>query len=206
MKPNIERLEKLYNHMVRGKLGHVARNLKSLLIITRLTKQPRNLMQNLIIKNHFDSLFKGRDRITANVDGFECMLVSIADEYNGVLNHGDYNGYVALPENHPAIGRHYNVVSELYNIHVHGGLTFSQHITDEKGKIISTIFGFDTLHYGDGPHLDKKWCLNETLKLAHQFKKINRFNHHLFVFKFYIKKIWAYLEEFCFNVKSIKIS
>lgn len=101
---------------------------------------------------------------------------------------GYANGYVAVPPGHPLHGKHYDEANEV--IDIHGGLTFS-----DSAEVIKTdgwgdetecigftnldeipkdywIFGFDTLHFGDGPHLDRQWCINETNDLLKQLLEI----------------------------------
>ena len=34
------------------------------------------------------------------------------------------------------------------------------------------VFGFDTMHYDDGPHLDRDWCINETKDLLKQLQEL----------------------------------
>lgn len=85
------------------------------------------------------------------------------------------NGYVGVPEGHPAYGKHYD---EMYDkIDVHGGLTFSEHYDDVKDFPKSMrgmwIFGFDTCHYGDTP---QKWTIEavqaETERLRDQLENM----------------------------------
>ncbi len=63
-------------------------------------------------------------------------------------------GYVGVPLAHPHYGRHYDD-SGLYDISVHGGLTFS---SSEIGKypVESDLhwFGFDCAHLGDAKDPD----------------------------------------------------
>ena len=103
---------------------------------------------------------------------------------------GYANGYVAVPSSHPLYGADYNRANKL--IDIHGGLTFSNALKDifigEWGTGIECIdfdnfneipkdywiFGFDTLHFQDGPHLDREWCIKETNNLKEQLENIKR--------------------------------
>ena len=54
------------------------------------------------------------------------------------------NGYVLIPEGHPLHGTHYNNI----NVDVHGGLTFSELVTEEMLE----IFNLEKEDIG-------KWCV-----------------------------------------------
>lgn len=97
---------------------------------------------------------------------------------------GYANGYVAIPPSNPYYGKSY--MDDLCEkIEVHGGLTFSDQINrlkEEWGEDVECIdfdslkdipdgywvFGFDTMHYMDGPQLDREWCINEAKSLMNQ--------------------------------------
>lgn len=104
---------------------------------------------------------------------------------NTLITCGYANGYVAIPPEHKLYGKDYYTVDEL--VDVHGGLTYGKPVTDCKNwKDIEPIgfesineipddyfvFGFDTMHFQDGPHLNKKWCIYETLSLMEQLEKM----------------------------------
>ena len=59
-------------------------------------------------------------------------------------------GYVAVPEEHALYGKDY---SDMYDIIVHGGLTYSKTERDDTYPMILaqkvTWFGFDAVHSGD---------------------------------------------------------
>lgn len=98
------------------------------------------------------------------------------------LSCGYANGYVAVPPEHSMYGKHYDEV----DVSIHGGLTFSEKKPDINNpkwwenveKLGFTedipedywIFGFDTCHYQDGPHLDRDWCIAETNGLKQQLE------------------------------------
>ena len=85
-------------------------------------------------------------------------------------------------------GRDYNFANDY--VEVHGGLTFGAMMEeikadgwrdDTEGINIDKfddlpkdywVFGFDTMHYDDGPHLDREWCINETKDLMKQLENI----------------------------------
>lgn len=99
---------------------------------------------------------------------------------------GYANGYVAVPPGHPLHGFHYDEANKV--IDIHGGLTFSKSVEEINGdgwrddiECIGFdnfdeipkdywVFGFDTLHHCDGPHLDRQWCINETKDLLKQLQ------------------------------------
>ena len=101
---------------------------------------------------------------------------------------GYANGYVAVPPGHPLHGKHYDEANNVINIH--GGLTFGEPIEEIKAdgwrndtECIDFdnfdeipkdywVFGFDTMHYDDGPHLDRDWCINETKDLLKQLNEL----------------------------------
>lgn len=67
---------------------------------------------------------------------------------------GHLCGYVAVPPEHPAHGKHYGVVEP--HVHVHGGLTFSERCVGlvchvpKPGEVDDVWwFGFDCNHYND---------------------------------------------------------
>lgn len=88
--------------------------------------------------------------------------------------YGTHNGYIAVPHNHPWHGKHYNEINEMLPMYIHGGLTFSEYLTEENSplkendwkQIIPTrpeiskellssfnywVIGFDTAHSNDTP-------------------------------------------------------
>jgi len=101
---------------------------------------------------------------------------------NPLLSCGYANGYVAVPPEHPMYGKGYDEV----NVSIHGGLTFSEKKSNINNpewwenveKLGFTedvpedywVFGFDTCHYEDGPHLDRDWCIEETNDLKQQLE------------------------------------
>ena len=104
------------------------------------------------------------------------------------VNVGYANGYVAVPPEHPLYGKDYDTANEY--ISIHGGLTFAARVDEIKhdGWRVNTeginiakfddlpkdywIFGFDTMHFNDGPHHDREWCINETKNLMEQLENI----------------------------------
>lgn len=89
-------------------------------------------------------------------------------------DHGWGNGYVIIFKGHPMYGKHYNDINE--NIYVHGGLTFSSHISemenftgysDEEIKD-GWIIGFDTAHLHDNTY---NWPKREVLKETERLRK-----------------------------------
>lgn len=101
---------------------------------------------------------------------------------------GYANGYVAVPPGHPLHGKHYDEANEV--IDIHGGLTFSESVEEIKAdgwrdetECIGFdnfddipkdywVFGFDTMHYNDGSHLNREWCIKETKNLLEQLQKL----------------------------------
>ena len=102
---------------------------------------------------------------------------------------GYANGYVAVSPDHPLHGIDYDRVYDMTDISVWGGLTFSETaehcrawnsdciemIDDGKFEDIPAdwwVFGFDTMHFGDGPHHDREWVISETRNLQMQLESI----------------------------------
>ena len=111
-----------------------------------------------------------------------------SDALHGLRDNVGYaNGYVAVPPEHPLHGVNYNDVD---NIEVHGGLTFSNSMEEIKAdgwhddtECIGFdsfddipqdywVFGFDTMHYDDGPFHNREWCIEETKGLMEQLENI----------------------------------
>jgi hypothetical protein len=96
-------------------------------------------------------------------------LASILGHRPSIDDRGLYNGYVIVCQGHPYFGLPYDD-ERLHEIHVHGGLTFSQ---EHNGNPDFWVFGFDTAHFGDTP---ERWTfdavLQETLRLRQQFADV----------------------------------
>ncbi len=92
--------------------------------------------------------------------------------------HGWGNGYVLIDSTHPYFGKEYN---EIEDIEVHGGLTYSEQMTDkmaelfglEKSDIRMWCFGFDTVHFGDNEvNCSEQFVREETERLKEQLIRI----------------------------------
>ena len=85
-----------------------------------------------------------------------------------------YNGYVILPKEHELADKFYGDFEEDYDLKVHGGITFSDYLSEimdledmdiEDGYVL----GFDCNHAGDNPaHCDQGYVENECKKLIDQ--------------------------------------
>ena len=95
---------------------------------------------------------------------------------------GEYNGYVAVPPEHPLYGKGYDE-PEVDNLDVHGGVTFadtadklpptSEYLDHKEPPRDWWVFGFDTCHHDDNP--DKWNCktvASETRKLQAQLENL----------------------------------
>lgn len=95
---------------------------------------------------------------------------------------GEYNGYVAVPPEHPLYGKG-DSAEEVEALDVHGGVTYTGKIEHlpYPSKLLDHkeiprdwwVFGFDTCHYGDNP--DKWNCktvASETRKLQAQLENL----------------------------------
>jgi hypothetical protein len=84
---------------------------------------------------------------------------------NESIGHGWGNGYVRIAEGHKYHGNTYDDI----DVSVHGGLTFSEHITNNDKWSDGFWVGFDTAHSGDNL---QKWpvdrVLEETMSLFKQ--------------------------------------
>jgi len=119
------------------------------------------------------------DRVDFEYAGLRCEVL------RGPM--GSFNGYVSVPERHPAYGIDYmNFEHPVSNLDVHGGITYSG--THEDGK--SWTFGFDTAHYLDltpldmslvvrgiidnkyGEYRNLQYVVEETVKLARQLSEL----------------------------------
>ena len=85
------------------------------------------------------------------------MIISIIREINWLpkhIIHGEANGYCIVDKNHPIFGKSF---WELEFIKVHGGITFSELLTEDLcnqfeislDNIGKWCVGFDTCHLGD---------------------------------------------------------
>lgn len=94
---------------------------------------------------------------------------------------GEYNGYVAIPPEHPLYEKSYDT-DEVDRLDVHGGVTFSGYVKDlpsideyldhEEPPHDWWVLGFDTCHFLDTPeywNLDR--CTEETRKLQKQLEE-----------------------------------
>lgn len=99
-----------------------------------------------------------------------------------ILEHGQYNGYVAIPPEHPLYRASYNS-AEIEQLRVYGGVTFAGGIEQLYGAMkcldMRTIpsnwwvFGFDTCHYGDNPvSWDFEAVAQETRRLQQQLEEL----------------------------------
>ena len=83
----------------------------------------------------------------------------------GLTERGWGNGYVRIVEGHPFYAMNYMDIP----VSVHGGLTFSEHITDSDNWSDGFWVGFDTAHYGDDSNM---WTIDavsdETIHLFNE--------------------------------------
>lgn len=87
---------------------------------------------------------------------------------------GYANGYVAVPPGHPLHGLDYDKVYDVQDVSVWGGSCIEV-IGDGSFDDIPQdwwVFGFDTMHFNDGPHHDRDWCIRETKQLQEQLDAI----------------------------------
>lgn len=101
---------------------------------------------------------------------------------NPYFETGEYNGYVAVPPEHPLYGKGYDE-PEVENLDVPGGVTFadtadklpptSEYLDNKEPPRDWWVFGFDTCHYGDN---SDKWnlenCTEETRRLQEQLEEL----------------------------------
>jgi signal peptidase I len=81
------------------------------------------------------------------------------------------NGYVAVPPTHPAYKMDYDTL--MYNINVHGNLTYSQFGDGKNAPKEWWVFGFDTNHYTDDINIWPKEAVEaETKRLYCQLLDI----------------------------------
>ena len=84
---------------------------------------------------------------------------------HGLTERGWGNGYVRIVEGHPFYAMNYMDIP----VNVHGGLTFSEHITNSDNWSDGFWVGFDTAHYGDNSNM---WTIDavsdETIHLFNE--------------------------------------
>lgn len=95
---------------------------------------------------------------------------------------GEYNGYVAVPPEHPLYGKGYDE-SEVEDLDVHGGVTYadyakqlptaSEYLDPKEPPRDWWVFGFDTCHYGDNSdEWNLETCTEETRRLQKQLEEL----------------------------------
>lgn len=95
---------------------------------------------------------------------------------------GEYNGYVAVPPEHPLYGKDDNA-EEVEALEVHGGVTYAGEIKHlpYPSELLDHkeiprdwwVFGFDTCHYGDNPdEWNLERCTEETRELQKQLEEL----------------------------------
>lgn len=97
--------------------------------------------------------------------GLECPIM--IRESKGNYNRGWGNGYVLVSDGHEFYGKSYYDI----DVSVHGGLTFSEVISqdDDFGWRRGHWIGFDTSHHGDNlKRWSKSAVFEETMKLFNQ--------------------------------------
>lgn len=104
------------------------------------------------------------------------FLVDCTEQLSLISNRGRYNGYVAVSPNSPLHGIDYDD-QRMWNVGVHGGLTFSDRIEFFKTKHDVPdgwwVFGFDTAHYGDTYDMwTEELTMSEAMKLKSELKKL----------------------------------
>ena len=110
----------------------------------------------------FDDVYQAYNEL-----GQPLPIISLKNK-SGVITSGGWgNGYVRIPEGHPFYGKEYNEI----DVSVHGGLTFSEHVTITDGDVLPEGFwiGFDTFHHGDDSiYWTERRVLEETIHLFSQ--------------------------------------
>ncbi len=80
---------------------------------------------------------------------------------------GWWNGYVSIPKEHPCYEKDYGDIHNMYDIDVHGGLTYS----NKEGN--RWVIGFDTGHIGDtSEYWTEEKVKEEADRLKDQLKKL----------------------------------
>ena len=100
---------------------------------------------------------------------------NMPEKFRPMFNFGEYNGYVAVPKEHPCYGLDMNQIEQHYDISVHGGITFAD--SDIIGQPQETegmwIIGFDTSHaYSTKTAWTQETVLAEANELKKQLEKI----------------------------------
>ena len=103
--------------------------------------------------------------------GFEYMVLT--------MDMGHRCGYVRVPESHPLYGKHYQE-EEVYSLDVHGGITFSRHVTANQIEFFSEGYwiGFDCNHCFDMPDPDE--MTPEFRKLQPRMKEMEKKFENMF--------------------------
>jgi len=114
-----------------------------------------------------------------------------------LVHHGYWNGYVVVPKT-------YEYLNAYDNVPVHWGITFHETVRSARWNYKHfwpylewipdsyIIIGFDTCHAWDDERLNKKWCIQETKRLA---KGIEKINHELEQLENTITFLSSLLEE-----------
>lgn len=92
------------------------------------------------------------------------------------VNHGEANGYVGVPKDHPYWGKDYNSIE---GVSVHGGLTYGADHLPMNEPDGYWWFGFDTAHSGDCVELWPAFAvMKETKLLAEQLAKCSNIREY----------------------------
>ena len=88
-----------------------------------------------------------------------------------IIKRGWGNGYVAIPPMHPAYKMDYDTI--MFDVKVHGGLTYAQFGDGINAPRYWWVFGFDTSHFGDDISTwPKERVIEETKELFWQLLEI----------------------------------
>lgn len=103
--------------------------------------------------------------------GLTSPIALLRSKTSQYITTGWGNGYVRIPEGNKYYDKNYNEI----DVSVHGGLTFSGHITNDG--VLSNGFwvGFDTAHYGDdSTYWTKDRVFEETINLFSQIYGLSK--------------------------------
>ena len=103
--------------------------------------------------------------------GLSAPIALLRSQSSQYMTTGWGNGYVRIPEGHEYYDKNYDEI----DVSVHGGLTFSEHITSDGVLPKGFWVGFDTAHYGDdSTYWTKDRVFEETINLFSQIYGLSK--------------------------------
>ena len=129
----------------------------------------------MIVKLVSIGLYKGYVYLIKHINTDTDEINYFREIFEGTdIDNDWYNGYVILPKEHELVDKFYGDFEEDYDLKVHGGITFSDYLSEimdleDMNLEDGYVLGFDCNHAGDNPaHCNQGYVENECKKLIDQ--------------------------------------